>query len=331
MSNMGLKFSVALLIASFLVFFPASGVFSKKRPAARRKEEPQKIQKIRKKKGEKQAAKQKPAQKSFWERFVKDRNGSEEKLIQEILVDLRSALNEEDQEKKEELLKSAIGKAKKGTRLHPDSADLHYWLGFGLYEVRRFKETLAAFKKAEKLDPEAGFIADMAFKKGIIYTVLGDYPKAVESYMTAARSPMQSAESLGIIYSNAAECLMGMGRMVDAIRMYERSLTVRPASNSQALWGLAVALDRDEQISKSVQAARAAAKIDPKLESLTGPGVFFVPEGELHYYLGIAYQALGKPEKALVHWKSFLKALPESPWAYRAEDHIKVLENSNQR
>jgi len=269
--------------------------------------------------------------KGFWERVAGKEVKASDESRNKVLQSLRLSTQVKNEEKKKKLIQKAISEARKGIKANPEALDLNYWLGYALYMLQRYKESLVYLQKAKKLDKESKYLAEIAFKEGIIYTFLGKSSKAYKAYKEALQSPVQNVDSVGVIYANAAECLMTMGKISDAISTYEKSLAVKPIKNSQALWGLAVALDRDEQIIKAAQAAKAAAKLDPKLQTIQGPGVFFVPQGEVHYYLGLAYEALGKPKKALKHWKSFIKKLPESPWKYRAQDHVKKLSGSDKR
>ena len=58
---------------------------------------------------------------------------------------------------------------------------------------------------------------------------------------------------------------------------------------------LAVALDRDEQLSKATQALRRAlGRRGQGIKQLTRGGVFFVPPGDIYYYRGLGYEHLGE-------------------------------------
>lgn len=261
---------------------------------------------------------------NFWERISEKEKNTPAQAEERILKILRSSIAAKQPSKRKKLLKKAVAEARKWSNKHPKSANIHYWLGFTLYQLKDYKASLVALKKALKLDPKHKYRSDISFKLGIIYTTQLEFLKAYKTYKDALATTTRN-ESKGVIYSNAAECLMGLGRIREAIRAYQNSLAVKPGKNSQALWGLAVALDRDEQIIKAKQAAKAAVRLDPKLTHIQGEGIFFVPKGEQHYYLAMAQEALGNMATALRHWKAFAKALPKSPWSYRARDHIKKL------
>jgi tetratricopeptide (TPR) repeat protein len=258
---------------------------------------------------------------SFWGKVSGKKQSKDPKgALQEVIKLLRKAHREKDPAKKKKLTLRAAKAARLGIDAHPKNGDLRYWLGYALYNLKRYKESLASLSKARKLEPKHLYMADIGFKQGIIYTVLGDFPKAIKAYELALDNTTES-DIKGVIYANTAECLMASGKIRQAILFYQRSLEAKPGSNSQALWGLAVALDRDQQITRAYQAARAAYRLDPKLEHIKGPSVFFVPKGEKHYYLGLAYEVAGHLDRSLKHWRSYIKALPKSPWLHRAKSH----------
>jgi TonB family protein len=86
-----------------------------------------------------------------------------------------------------------------------------------------------------------------------------------------------------------------------------------------------VAYDRDEQISKAQAMAQAAIAADRNMNELKSPSVFFIPEGDIHYYFAMGYLVQGKTEEAKKEWQLFLKDLPDSQWAPRARAHLAEL------
>ena len=58
---------------------------------------------------------------------------------------------------------------------------------------------------------------------------------------------------------------------------------------------------------------------------LTSSDVFFVPDGEVHYYFALGYLVQGKPERARLEWQQFLGKLPRDQWAFRARTHLREL------
>jgi hypothetical protein len=69
-----------------------------------------------------------------------------------------------------------------------------------------------------------------------------------------------------------------------------------------------------------------ALDLDPHRASM-GPerGVFFVPEGDRHYYDGLAHLIAGRPAEARYAFEQFLAALPGDQYARRARVHVAAL------
>jgi hypothetical protein len=90
-----------------------------------------------------------------------------------------------------------------------------------------------------------------------------------------------------------------------------------------------VALDRDGQkLAAQEMMARGLAH-DPgeavlKATSQAGPGsdLFFVPDGDVFYYLGLAAEAQGRTTDAEASFREFLARAPASRWARAAEKHL---------
>jgi tetratricopeptide (TPR) repeat protein len=262
---------------------------------------------------------------SFWKKLATQKEQKDPTDgVKKIVSLLRKAHRTKTDAKRKTLTRKAATIAHKLCAQHPASADLHYWKGYALYNLKKYKTALTALKKAQKLKPNPKYLSDIGFKMGIIYTTLHRFQKAFDAYK-AALQHTADRNVRGIIYSNAAETIMAAGKIQQAILFYRRALQANPGKNSQALWGLAVALDRDQQIIKARRAARAAWRLDPNLKHIEGPGVFFVPRGEKHYYLALAHEVGGHLNQALHHWQRFVKILPNSPWRYQAQRHLKNL------
>ncbi|MCD6497341.1 MAG: tetratricopeptide repeat protein [Deltaproteobacteria bacterium] len=203
--------------------------------------------------------------------------------------------------------------------------DMSLWCLYGvvLYVMRRYEPATRALLTCRRLQPNGHANADLAFRLAICYTKRLDLIHAVAEYRRSLKALSDPRQLVGV-QTNMAETLMGIGRLAEAIVWYRKSLRVRPG-NAGALWGLAVALDRDGQADIARRVARGALRRDPKLGSLIGPDVFFVPNGEVEYYLALAHEAAGRRVEALRHFRLFLKKVSTSPWRLRAAEHIKEL------
>jgi len=203
--------------------------------------------------------------------------------------------------------------------------DMSLWClhGVVLYSMGRYGQATRALLTCRRLQPHGNANADVAFRLAICYAKKLDLIRAVAEYRRCLKA-LTDPRQLAGVQANLAETLMGIGRLSEAIIWFRKSIRSRPG-HSGALWGLAVALDRDGQVATARRVARGALGRDPKLRSLLGPGVFFVPNGEVEYYLAFADEVAGHRRQALDHFRAFLKKVPTSSWRFRAQEHIKDL------
>jgi tetratricopeptide (TPR) repeat protein len=181
------------------------------------------------------------------------------------------------------------------------------------------------FVKLEPLDPR---VLDVLIRRSLTHTKLVDFEnleQALEDYrdlLDLLDGRSSSHEAMATWLSNKAEILMMLGRVRESIELYERSLTYQ----DRALYGygLAVALDRDGQRHKAREVMRGYATTD-ELRDLTRPGVFFVPDGEIEYYLGLGHDALGNSEQALRHFERYLASGAHPQFQERAHANVRAL------
>jgi len=102
---------------------------------------------------------------------------------------------------------------------------------------------------------------------------------------------------------NHAESEMRLGRLPEAVDGYRAAFAeaqgAAPNGSSDtatlALWGLAVALDRNGDPVASDHEADLALKLDPDMELIgRSPHVFFVPAYERNWYLGLGWMHLAR-------------------------------------
>jgi tetratricopeptide (TPR) repeat protein len=172
------------------------------------------------------------------------------------------------------------------------------------------------------------------FRLGIVRSRLGRYREAASAY--AAVVADGAADSA--VYSNFAEVLMAAGRLRDAEARYRDAISAagdlgvgerREHAHETALayYGLAVALDRDDQPAAAREAMMRALAHDPtasvlKVAATSGGDLFFVPEGDVFYYLGLAAEAEGRDGDADAAFQEFIARTPHSRWARAAEAHL---------
>jgi tetratricopeptide (TPR) repeat protein len=196
----------------------------------------------------------------------------------------------------------------------------------------------AAVSTLERALPRAQLPSQEAicwFRLGVERSKLGQYAEAVTDY----DREVAFGDADGTAYANSAEILMTLGRLQEAADRYREAIRVdeqapdrraREHSLTLSYYGLGVTLDRDEQPVAAREMMARALAFDPNLSQLTaaqqpGSDVFFIPEGDVYYYLGLASEVAGRPDDAEAGFREFVARLPKSPWARRAQTHIDAL------
>ncbi|HTA20745.1 MAG TPA: tetratricopeptide repeat protein, partial [Polyangia bacterium] len=173
------------------------------------------------------------------------------------------------------------------------------------------------------------------FRLGIERSRAARFPEALVAYERI----IALGDPEGAAYTNAAEILMALDRLPEAEARYREAIQLdtpatgrieNPYGLSLSTYGLAVALDRDGAPDAAREMMARALALDPRHAKLTaaeqvGGDVFFVPEGDVYYYLGLASEAGGHVDDAEAAFQEFLARLPKSPWAPRARAHLDAL------
>ena len=229
----------------------------------------------------------------------------------------------------------ALDHYRRAVQAVPGSGKAHAGLGRALAALGKHKEAAAALNKARKLDSALDTEVRLCFDLAIVYAKLSEYAKAVGEYDRAERiiarasGPLVNLSFRATMHYNAADSLMAMGQLDAAIERYRMALRASPRY-TLALWGLAVALDRDGQNSAAYAAIHKALAIDPKMAHLTSKDVFFVPDGELYYYVGLGNEVRGKRKEAAKAFATYLEKVRTSPWRVRARTHLNMLSKQKQ-
>ena len=206
------------------------------------------------------------------------------------------------------------------------------------FDAAHAREVLDAWDHFEKLAPldprlgvmreEAGtFVSDfdLLFKRAILHTRLADRASleaATKDYEAiAARADVIDENVLG----NLAETYMMIDRLDDAIETYRRAL--RSALTSETVYGLAVALDRDERGGQArdlilSQGDQAVQEFEKRVQ--TGR-TFFVPAGEEYYYFALIYESFGRTEAAIEFWQKYIQSGAHPEFQPRAKAHLDPL------
>jgi tetratricopeptide (TPR) repeat protein len=195
---------------------------------------------------------------------------------------------------------------------------------------------LAAIERVRKMDSLALESARVAAEEGILLSRMGRFAQAMVAYeralplVEASRRPNGLDERPGsvLLWGNSAETAMALGRLDDAIRRYEIAVDNAPYGDVEwqlALYGLAVALDRDGQVERARHTIQRVLERDPSLSRLHDEGVFFAPAGDLYYYEGLGHEVAGDRTRARAAFARFVQAQPHSRWIVRARAHLALL------
>jgi tetratricopeptide (TPR) repeat protein len=234
----------------------------------------------------------------------------------------------------------AVEAYERAAKIRPRAAEPHYRAAEVLYghfiranrnppgkptqrAIRHWDE----FQRKAPRDPR---LADAIFNRSFTLTKIGGeemYRRAIADYaaelslIDAATAP---PERMATLMTNKAEIHMAVGELEQAIEHYYRAVEYNPQESAYA-YGLAVALDRDGQAAK---AREVVASHKYRHEILFPPQgeVFFVPEGDVYWYQSLGYESLGQYGSAANYMKRYLSAQPNSPYAARARESLKVLE-----
>jgi TonB family protein len=272
----------------------------------------------------------------FWSKIIDPGRQQAEKALErgrkiyDSIVRDQRRLDKSPQLKRR-LLEDALAAFSEACRASPRNTAAWFFKGRVLMDLERMKPAIAALRRARRLDASYNAYS-LAFDLGIAYSKTGSFERAVLEYDRAERVLLASGERLqatrgrrSVLNGNAAEALMALGRLDEAIQRYREALSQGGANRTLIRWGLAVAYDRDEQVSKAMAEARAAITADPGMRELTRDSVFFIPQGDIHYYFGLGNLVQGKVEESKKHWQMFLDKLPKNQWAFRARAHLAEL------
>ncbi len=194
-------------------------------------------------------------------------------------------------------------------------------------------------KRARVLDVNGIEAQRIASELGIVLSRVGAYADALAEYdraltlIESERRPniLDDGGDKAVLYGNSAETLMALGRLGEAIDRYRLAEAAASPPDEEwqlAEWGLAVALDRDEQVEKARAAVARALELNPNMSRLSQEGVFFEPAGDKFYYEALGHEVAGDRKEAAQAWRDYLAAQPTTRWARRARAHLEALKKA---
>lgn len=203
-----------------------------------------------------------------------------------------------------------------------------------------WRRAAGAEGEAARGDDTAGWFA-LAVER----TTGGRYAEAAAAYGEA----LAAGGAEPSLYANLGEVLMADGRLPEAEAAYRDAVAAATAAErgtsfatrfddlreraqdlALGLLGLAVALDRDGQTHAAEETMRRALALDATAAVLgaavvPNENLFFVPAGDVYYYVGLARAVAGHRSEAADAFRGFLDAVPGSRWARQAQAHLDAL------
>ncbi len=173
------------------------------------------------------------------------------------------------------------------------------------------RKVLAHWHTFERLAPLDPRTTDILFERAILHTKLAtqdDLLAAVADYealLDRVGSETFSSQRL-LSLGNLAESHMMTGNLPAAIERYIEAIALEPKTSF--FYGLAVAYDRDEHGAKAREILQTlgVSQFESWLKEVNDGQSFYVPDGEVFYYLALAREALGDVDGAITSWRRFL-------------------------
>jgi tetratricopeptide (TPR) repeat protein len=192
------------------------------------------------------------------------------------------------------------------------------------------------------------------FVTAVERTTQGRYVEAAAAYGLA----LAAGADAPVVYANLGEVLMADGQLAAAEACYRDAVAAASVSRlpeltnitnigsfgaqrfddprgrtqdlTLAYLGLAVALDRDGQPRAAREMMQRALALDSTtsvlaVAELPNSDLFFIPAGDVYYYVGLARSVAGRREEAADAFREFLARQPGSRWAAQAEGHLAAL------
>ena len=184
---------------------------------------------------------------------------------------------------------------------------------------RRDDDTIAAFQSLQLHHPELAPSA-VAFELAVALTRNQRFAEAARAYQRAASLALDGDDS-ATVRSNLAEMTMLAGDLQGAVEQYERARRGSRGGRDYllALWGLSVALERLGEHSAALEHAQKALHAEGwSAQALRSDGVFFEPPHELHFYEGLAHEALAEHHAEQADLAARGRALRAAAVSYRA-------------
>ena len=249
------------------------------------------------------------------------------------LWDYNGALNRSGLENRRRLLDEAEGMLQYAVRLDPNNADVYRQLGYIADEkgdtetARRALEMYMARERSDRVTPEA------RFRLGRAYARQAKWDEAIMHLLLALGSETLDYAGHPATIRTLACVYMNLGRVGEAIDLLRHSVDIRAghpyliSAPPQLQFTLAVAYDRDEQISRAydvlngLTTGHQTQSLLTVLQDSNNQQPEFAPAIDRYYFSALQLEAMGYLLEARREWSSYERA-PGARFRDRARDHI---------
>lgn len=219
----------------------------------------------------------------------------------------------------------ALNHAERAIRAEPDAAIAYYIAGTAALELKAYDRAIRYFERQRELDPEADAKHGTCFQLAIAHSHLEDWKGTIEEYQKCLDLDVAKDPNRIIYYGNMAETYMALGDLDHAIDAYREALQL-DTTQLHALLGLGVALARKGRRDDARLVLRLGLIQDPDLAVMTGDSVFFIPEGDGDFHVGLMLEELGRIDEAKFRYRRFLRGAEKSAYHEQTRQHLDALE-----
>jgi tetratricopeptide (TPR) repeat protein len=286
------------------------------------------------------AAAQPAPEQNFWD-WLSDPNRAEIQVIlqkvheiEEQLPNRRAgsapAIDPTTQPELDRLLRDAYGMLRYGLRLEPKHPLLLIEMAEVCDQLGMTDRAIAAARRY--LAVELSDAADGHLLLGHLLTQRGDTDAAIVQFRLALHRPSRRMEHMTAAALGLASLYMTTGRLVEAIDLLEHQggtgNRLFVDHDPLVRFALAVAYDRDSQISRAHEVIDQLGKNRDLIEMLVRRGRFnirrvrYADPLDRHYFAALLYEVAGMHEEARAEWLTYAGAGPAARYRGRALEHV---------
>jgi uncharacterized protein (TIGR02466 family) len=170
-------------------------------------------------------------------------------------------------------LELAESKAKKMLKQFPNAFVVHNLYGNALAGQNKFKDAVAAFRKALAIDPS---VAELHFNVGILLNNLNRADEAIASY----KKTVSLKPSFTDAHYNLGAALQAQGKFEQAANSYKKAIELEPGF-FEALVNLGVVLQERSLLSEAIEVYERALLIEKDAKVYFNMGTALKNEGRL--------------------------------------------------